>query len=60
VKQAAYRLVFRKLVVELRSLRRGEDVRFDLPFLQKLKAFGTELETFRHPSREHHDPGTVI
>ena len=60
MKQPSDRLIFRKLVVELRGLGRSEDVRFDLPLLQELQGFARNLETFRHPPREHHDLGTMV
>ncbi len=60
MKQPADRLIFRKLVIELDGLGRSKNVRFDLPFLQKLKGFARDLVTLCHPPREHDDLGTVI
>ena len=51
---------FCKPVVELRRLSRRQDMCFDPPLLQEVNGFTRDLQAFRHPSRKHHNVGTVV
>jgi len=60
VKQSPDWPFFCKLVVELRRLSRGQDMRFDAALLQEVKGFARDPQAFSHPSRKHHNLSAVV